>query len=191
MTDNKEVNTVIRDYGFDDEGEHVFKICVVGEPAVGKTSLIRKFVKDQFETKHIKTIGVDISKQPVKLEGGVNVNLLFWDIAGQIQFHLLHKVYLQGVMGVIIAFDLTRPKTLVNVESWYTILKNYVAHKVPIILAGNKADLDNERQVGMPSIKQQQDKLGINTYVETSALDGRNISKLFQNIAKMVYDTKK
>src|SRR6056297_3600693 len=174
MTDKENIKAITREYGFDDEGEHVYKICIVGEPAVGKTSLIRKFVKDQFETKHIKTIGVDISKQPVKLNGGSQVNLLFWDLAGQINFHLLHKVYLKGANGVVIAFDLTRPKTLVNAESWYRILENYDVHTVPLILSGNKSDLKDERKVSQEDIDTQMKKLSIENYVETSAKDGSN-----------------
>ncbi len=188
MVDEKEIKAITREYGFDDMGEHVYKICVVGEPAVGKTSLIRKYVKDQFETKHIKTIGVDISKQQLTLKNGARVNLLFWDMAGQIQFHLLHKVYLKGAAGVIITFDLTRPKTLVNAESWYRILENYGVHTVPLILSGNKSDLKDERKVSQEDIDTQMKKLGIEDYVETSAKDGSNVDDLFQTIAKKVHN---
>jgi Ras-related protein Rab-11A len=180
----------IREKGRGEKGEYIFKICIVGEPAVGKTSLLRRFVKNQFETKHIKTVGVDISKQPivVDIDGKkTNITLLFWDLAGQVVFHLLHKVYLNGAMGIMIAFDLTREKTLTNVEGWKHIVTKHGYGDVPTILVGNKADLKAERTVKQEDIDAMMKKLGIVHYFEASALDGQNVAQLFESVAKNVF----
>ena len=187
---SEEPAVTIREPGKGEEGEFVYKICILGEPAVGKTSLIRNYVKKQFETEHIKTVGVDISKQPliVDVEGKkISINLMFWDLAGQAMFHMLHKVYLNGAKGVIIAFDLTRSKTLVNAESWYLQCKKYGYDDVPKILVGNKADLKDKREVSEEAIKKQLENLGIADSFETSALDGINVEKLFETLARKVH----
>ncbi|MFX1288425.1 MAG: Rab family GTPase, partial [Promethearchaeota archaeon] len=97
------------DIVFKGKTEMIYKVIVIGDPAVGKTSLLTKFAKNQFEEKYLPTIGVSILKEPIELEDkGITVTLMFWDIAGQPQFYMLHRPYYNGADGMILVFDVSR-----------------------------------------------------------------------------------
>ena len=174
-----------------EDGEIIYKIIIIGDPSIGKTSLIRKFVKDQFEVDYIPTVGVNISKQPVDLtiQGkDLHINLMIWDLAGKPQFHLLHKVYYNGANAVILAFDLTRSYTFMNVKNWFSEVVKYGLSDKPIILVGNKSDLEDKRVVSEAHIEHMKEQLGNPEYLETSAKDGLNVDQLFNDIAQMIYE---
>ncbi|MBD3352526.1 MAG: GTP-binding protein, partial [Candidatus Lokiarchaeota archaeon] len=166
----------IRFHAQGESGEVVVKIIVIGDGNVGKTSLLRKYVKKQFEHKYLPTVGVNISKQPLKhtTKDGreLDMNLMFWDIAGQPQFFLLHKVYYNGANAAILMFDLTQSHTFMNVKNWYNELVKYNLQDIPIILVGNKSDLKKEKKIIRPMAENMMDQLGIGVYFETSALNG-------------------
>lgn len=174
-----------------EEGEITYKIIVVGDPAIGKTSLIRKYVKYQFEKDYIPTVGVSISKQPIELEFGgkkLKINLMLWDLAGQPQFFLLHKVYFNGANGVLLGFDLTRTHTYSNTKEWHKeLVKNGLA-SLPMVFCGNKSDLTEDRKVSQAHIDYMREQLSIPDYVETSALTGQNVNKLFETIARRILE---
>ncbi len=174
-----------------DKGDLIFKVIVVGDPSIGKTSLIRKFVKHQFEQDYIPTVGVSISKQPLTIKVGskeIKIDLMVWDLAGQPQFFLLHKVYFNGANAVLLGFDLTRTHTYSNLKSWHKeILKDGLVD-LPMILVGNKSDLVDDRKVSIAHIDYMKEQLSIPDYVETSALTGENVDKLFETIAKRIYE---
>lgn len=172
-------------------GDIIYKVIVIGDPAIGKTSLIRKFVKNQFEKDYLPTVGVSISKESIEMEiegKKVIINLLLWDLAGQPQFYLLHKVYYNGANGVILGFDLTRTHTYSNLKNWHKELVKDGLIDLPMVLVGNKSDLKEERKVGMAHINHMQESLNIPDYVETSALTGQNVGTMFKTIAKRIYE---
>ena len=173
-----------------ESGEIVSKVIIIGDGGVGKTSLLRKYVKQQFETDYLPTVGVNISKENVNYKGK-RFNLLLWDIAGQPQFFLLHKVYYNGADACIIAFDLTASSTFTNVKNWYNELVKYGLEKVPIILVGNKTDLKKDRKIIRPMAENLMDQLGISHLFETSALDGTNVNKMFEKITELLFEYKK
>ncbi|MHA1341322.1 MAG: Rab family GTPase [Promethearchaeota archaeon] len=170
-----------------ESGEIVMKVIVIGDGGVGKTSLLRKYVKKQFEHKYLPTVGVNISKQPIKMRGK-EINLMFWDIAGQPQFYLLHKVYYNGANAAILMFDLTQSHTFFNVKNWYNELVKYDLKDIPIILVGNKCDLKKERKIIEPMAENLMEQLGISVYYETSALTGENVNEVFERIIEMYLD---
>lgn len=174
-----------------EDGEIVYKVVVLGDPSIGKTSLIRKFVQEQFEVDYIPTVGVNISKQPIYIESGgkkLKINLMLWDMAGQPQFYLLHKVYYNGANAVLLGFDLTRTYTFSNVKNWHSELIKFGLANIPMILVGNKADLKGERTVSDVHIAHLKESLNIPQYFETSAKDGQNVYKLFETIARRIYE---
>ena len=172
-------------------GEIIYKVIVIGDPAVGKTSLIRKFVKKQFEKDYLPTVGVSISKEVIEMEiegKKVIINLLLWDLAGQPQFYLLHKVYYNGANGVIIGFDLTRTHTFSNIKNWHKELVKDGLIDLPMVLVGNKSDLKEERKISVAHVDHLKESLNIQDYIETSALNGQNVGNLFKTMARRIYE---
>jgi Ras-related protein Rab-1A len=173
-----------------DKGEIVFKVIVIGDGSVGKTTLLRQYVEHQFETEYIPTVGVNILKEQIEVNGKT-VNLMLWDIAGQPQFYLLHKVYYNGANGVILMFDLTNSPSFTNVNNWYNELIKYGLDVVPIILCGNKSDLKAERKIIEPMAHSKMEQLGIPAYFETSAKEGTNVKEAFNKIIELMMSRKK
>lgn len=189
MNEKKENSKIY--YKEREAGEIIYKVIIVGDPAVGKTSLIRKFVKHQFEKDYIPTVGVSISKEPIEMEIGgrkLKINLMLWDLAGQPQFYLLHKVYYNGANGIILSFDLTRTHTYSNLKNWHSELVKDGLSDLPMLLVGNKSDLKDERKISLAHINHMKEQLNIQNYVETSALTGQNVNILFKTIARRIYE---
>ncbi|MCK4382597.1 MAG: GTP-binding protein [Candidatus Lokiarchaeota archaeon] len=175
---------------FTGKTDAIYKVIVIGDPAVGKTSLLTKFATNQFEEKYLPTIGVSILKEPIELEEkNATVSLMFWDIAGQPQFYMLHRPYYNGADGIVLMFDITRSSTFSNINNWYSSAVKYGLSGVPRILIGNKADLKEERKIILPMAEHLSEKLNA-PYFETSALTGDNVKQVFHKIAELVYNSK-
>ena len=121
--------------------------------------------------------------------GYAKVNLMFWDVAGQPQFYMLHRPYFNGADGMILVFDVTRSSTFSNVNNWYNSAVKYGLSGIPRILIGNKIDLKDERKIILPMDEHLSEKLKA-PYFETSALTGENVKIVFQKIAELVYKSK-
>lgn len=178
------------DIVFQGKTESIYKVIVIGDPAVGKTSLLTKFVTKQFEERYLPTVGVNIVKEPINLEVvNATVNLMFWDVAGQPQFYMLHRPYFNGADGMILVFDITRSSTFSNINNWYSTAVKYGLSGIPRILIGNKQDLGEERKIILPMAEHLSEKLNA-PYFETSALTGKNVKIIFHKIAELVYKYK-
>src|SRR6266852_4612512 len=120
------------------------KICLVGEGAVGKTCLIRRFIQDQFDDRYISTLGAKVSKKEIKVDGpngGMDIDMTIWDIMGEKGFReLLKEAYFYGANGILAVADLTRRRTLDNLDDWIDGVEGVVGN-VPILIAVNKSDL--------------------------------------------------
>ena len=170
--------------------EAIYKVIVIGDPAVGKTSLLSKFAKNKFEEKYLPTVGINILKQSIELEeNDATINLMFWDVAGQPQFYMLHRPYFNGADGVILVFDMTRSSTFSNINNWWNSCVKFGLSGVPRILIGNKVDLKEERKIILPMADHLSEKLSA-PYYETSALTGETVKDVFQKIAELVYLSK-
>ena len=170
--------------------EAIYKVIVIGDPAVGKMDLLTKFATYKFEEKYLSTIGVQILKKTIELkEENATVNLMFWDIAGQPQFYMLHRPYFNGADGMLLVFDITRSSTFSNVNNWYSAAVKYGLSGIPRILVGNKVDLAEDRKIILPMAEHLSEKLNA-PYFETSALNGENIKAVFQKIAELIYSSK-
>ncbi|MFX0030793.1 MAG: Rab family GTPase [Candidatus Hermodarchaeota archaeon] len=158
------------------------KIIIVGEPAVGKTSLVKKFVSGQFLKDYLSSIGTNIYTKKVKLDNETTVNLQLWDIAGQERWINMRRSYYSGARGVLIVGDLTRRNTFEQIEKfWVQDIKSFCS-TVPLILLANKTDLSNKLE------EQEIISLGKRIKAEevlfTSAKTGDNVELAFSLISK-------
>ncbi|MFX1590659.1 MAG: Rab family GTPase [Promethearchaeota archaeon] len=158
------------------------KVIIVGEPAVGKTSLVKKFVSGQFLKDYLSSIGTNIYTKKVKLENETTVNLQLWDIAGQERWINMRRSYYSGARGVLIVGDLTRRNTFEQIEKfWVQDIKSFLS-MVPLVLLANKTDLSNKLE------EQEILSLGKRIKAEevlfTSAKTGDNVELAFSLISK-------
>ena len=135
-----------------------FKLCLVGEPAVGKTCLIRKYVFNEFSDSYICSFGVKVTKKKMsiqhpKTKEPVDVELMIWDIMGQKGFRrLLQEAYFLGAQGILAVCDNTREDTLSELEGWIEGIQR-VTEEIPTVFLGNKYDLVDLQQIGLNEIK--------------------------------------
>jgi len=162
-----------------------FKILLLGDPAVGKTSLINKFIQGRFEVDYKATIGVDIMSKTVYVDG-FEIKLSLWDIAGQDKFRFFRNVFYRGASGAILVFDLTRLSSFTNLDNWVKELNEYVKDKIPLIIIGNKLDLISTRAVKTLEAKGFAEKLEA-PYLETSAKTGLGVNESFTTISKIIF----
>ncbi|MBS7248029.1 MAG: Rab family GTPase [Candidatus Jordarchaeales archaeon] len=167
---------------------YLFKIVMVGDPAVGKTSLVMRYVQGFFQHDYKATVGTQIMSKEVYVKG-VTVKLSIWDIGGQEKFDTLAPAYYKGAAGGLAVFDLTRRETFDNIPKWISRMQTYANPNLAIIIVGNKSDLIEERQVSLDEAMEQADKLGF-PYVETSAKSGKNVIKIFELIAERIVSRK-
>jgi small GTP-binding protein len=165
---------------------HILKLCVLGDGAVGKTSIIIRHVDKRFIEEYKPTIGFDIALKTVKIqEAGIEAELLIWDIAGQSIFEKIREEYLQGTNGALVLFDLTRKETFDHVKAWLKELTTF-AGDVPFVLVGNKADLTDERVVSDDEAKNLASELKGIEFITTSAKTGEKVEAAFEKIIKTI-----
>ncbi|WP_371803998.1 GTP-binding protein [Candidatus Lokiarchaeum ossiferum] len=163
------------------KGEYNSKIIVLGDPAVGKTSLIRRFVDNKFADSYISTIGVDISRKLVELNKECKINLAIWDIAGQMKHASaapFTKRFYFGANQCFLVCDMTRKKTFENIDKWVEDAKSVMKKNINYFILGNKIDLPNI-EVTEEEIKLKADELKCG-YILTSAKTGDNVDDAFQ-----------
>ncbi len=165
--------------------EYAFKLILGGDGAVGKTSLVHRFVEDKFAKDYKSTIGTSIMKKECNFkELGSAVRFIIWDLAGQSQFKLVRQSYLLNAEAGILVYDVTNRQSYENIEKWHDEIKN-VSPNISLILVGNKIDLKDEREVELQEGSNLAEKLGL-TYIETSAKTGENINDAFKMLALLM-----
>jgi small GTP-binding protein len=163
------------------------KICLLGDFAVGKTSLTRRFVYDLFSDKYISTIGVRVSRKTVAIPVGgdvVELTIMLWDLGGSEEFNLMRASYLRGAAGAVLVCDLTRPETLDRLWIYADGLLSVNAG-AQIILAANKHDLTDQQQFNSAQMKPVAADLNA-PYYFTSAKTGEDVEALFRCLARLL-----
>eukprot|EP01024_Parvocaulis_polyphysoides_P026066 TRINITY_DN2376_c0_g1_i5.p3 TRINITY_DN2376_c0_g1~~TRINITY_DN2376_c0_g1_i5.p3 ORF type:complete len:138 (+),score=7.46 TRINITY_DN2376_c0_g1_i5:183-596(+) len=124
-----------------------FKIVLLGEGRVGKTSLLVRFVQDKFPERQSATTSANFLSNKLQLESGREVELFIWDTAGQEKFHSLSPIYYRGAHGALLVFDILNWDSLQRVEKWVRELRAMEGPQLQIVLVGNKQDMDRNRAV--------------------------------------------
>ncbi len=166
------------------------KICLVGDTAVGKTSLIERFVVDVFDDRYLTTLGTKVTKKVVEValpDAGfvAQLDMTIWDIMGQPGFRqLLKDAYFFGVRGVLAVADLTRRSTLDDLAGWIKCVEQVVG-QVPVVVAVNKADLADDADFGRSEIERVARALHSDVLM-TSAKTGEHVEDAFQRLGSVV-----
>jgi small GTP-binding protein len=179
------------------EVAYKWKIIVLGEPSVGKTSLMLKFTEKKFNELYIPTMGVQVSvKQvPVKqvnitkekqVPGKIFVELNIWDIAGQQKFRKVRKIFYEGASAILLLYDVTNDKSFEGTSYWVDDLREIIGTPFGI-LVGNKIDLTKERVISQEQGKELAANFSLD-YMETSAKTGDNIEELFGLLTRKLLD---
>ena len=179
-----------KDKSSDDQFDQwIFKLVLLGDHAVGKTSLINQYVEKKFDEDYKPTLGVSIVKTSVILDQiNSKVSLILWDIAAQEKYQKYRKFYFEGCVGALLVYDITRQSTFNNIKpKWYNDFKKYVGLKNSVfLLIGNKNDLVDERNVDKEDGKNLANEINAADFIETSAKNGDNVEKAFLKLIQKV-----
>ena len=159
-----------------------FKILIIGDSAVGKTSMLVKYVDNLFPKSHMATIGVEYKDKTITTSK-YKVTLNIWDTAGQERFRSITKSFFNNANGIIFVYDITSRQTFEGVKNW--IKDSELYGKFEAIICGNKIDLEENRDVTIDTLKEYGLKKKMAIF-ETSALNGKNINEAFQKLVDLI-----
>mgnify|MGYP002377934681 FL=1 len=164
-----------------------FKMVLLGESAVGKSSLALRFAKGQYQEHAESTIGAAFLTHTIQIDSDTALKVELWDTAGQERYHSLAPMYYRGAQAALVVYDLTNAETLRRAKNWVKELRQVNTSDMVIGLAGNKADLaaGGKRQVDPREVAEYVDENNL-FHMETSAKRGDNVAEIFLEIARQV-----
>ena len=163
----------------------LFKIILIGDSSVGKTNILSRFIRNEFDENSKSTIGVEFGTKNFNLNDKI-IKAQIWDTAGQERYRSITSVYYKGAQGCLLVYDITKKPSFENIDKWISDLKNSGDENLSIILIGNKCDLENERKVTKEEAKEKAQFYKL-AFIETSALNGTNIEKAFELLLNDIY----
>ena len=163
-----------------EEYDLMFKILLLGDSGVGKSSLLLRYTKNEFISDMRSTIGVEFALKYITIDN-YQLKIQIWDTAGMERYRSITNAYYKGAKGVIVLYDICRKKSFENVDKWIDDFKSKADDDAVIILIGNKSDLDDKREV---SKEEGESKAQMNkfAFMETSAKDNNNVQKAFETL---------
>jgi small GTP-binding protein len=180
------------------------KVLLIGDGSVGKTSLRNRYLKKQFATNYLPTLGADFVSKEALIKtnlGWKDLKFNIWDLAGQPTFKMIRGMYYRGAVGVLFVFDVNRPETLYSIENWIEeLVKNVVSPQVALCIIGNKTDLRSDTSVTTELAKKiihediaQNYQLFRNDidYIETSAKTGENVDRAFHALGEKILGSRR
>ena len=165
--------------------DFLFKMILIGDSSVGKSNILLKYLKDQFDPNSRATVGVEFGTKNITLNNK-KIKIQIWDTAGQERYRSITSAYYKGAKGAFIVYDITRKTTFENIDKWIADLKTNGDSNISIVLIGNKSDLEEKREVTKEEgLKKSQDCK--TAFMETSALNGDNVHKAFDELIEQIY----
>ena len=166
--------------------KYVVKTVLLGEAGVGKTSLVYRFIENKFRENYKSTLGVNLLKKDLEVEGYGGVSSQIWDLGGQESFRSLRKLYLEGANGGLIIFDLTDKKSFDKLNDWLESFRTARGEQ-PLLLIGNKSDLENQVKITEKEANKyaKENKMDL---ILTSAKTGQNVEEAFIKLNKRILD---
>ncbi|CAM8898981.1 unnamed protein product [Rhodiola kirilowii] len=172
------------DYG--DGDDYLFKVVIIGDSAVGKSNLLSRYARNEFDSNSKATIGVEFQTQIVEIDGK-EVKAQIWDTAGQERFRAVTSAYYRGAFGALVVYDISRRNTFESVPRWLDELDTQSETTVAKMLVGNKSDLESIRDVSMEEGRQLAEEKGL-FFMETSALNSSNVRTAFEMVIREIYN---
>ncbi|WCJ37227.1 hypothetical protein M5689_018379 [Euphorbia peplus] len=166
--------------------EYLFKIVIIGDSAVGKSNLLSRFARNEFDSNSKATIGVEFQTQVVDIDGK-EIKAQIWDTAGQERFRAVTSAYYRGAVGALLVYDITRRSSFDSVKRWLDELTTHCDTAVAKMLVGNKCDLENIREVSVEEGKNLAEEESL-FFMETSALDATNVQTAFEVVIREIYN---
>ena len=179
MSNNKENNNY----------DMIFKIVLIGDSSVGKTNILSKYISDEYDPDTQATIGVELSTKNYTFDNN-EVKVQIWDTAGQEKYRSITSSYYKGAHGCLLVYDITRKATFENIDKWLAEIKLSSNNEINMILIGNKCDLEDKREVSIEEAQNKAKLLNM-AFMETSALNGTNVEKAFNELVNNVYQNNK
>jgi len=168
----------------DQNFDYMFKLLIIGNSSVGKTSFLFRYADDSFTSAFVSTVGIDFKVKTV-FRNDKRVKLQIWDTAGQERYRTITTAYYRGAMGFILMYDITNEESFNSVQDWSTQIKTYSWDNAQVTLAGNKCDMEDERVVSNERGKQLAEQLGFE-FFETSAKDNINVKQVFERLVDLI-----
>jgi len=163
-----------------------FKVVLLGEGCVGKTSLMLRYVQDQFNDKHLTTIQASFLSKKLTVDGQ-RVNLAIWDTAGQEKFHALGPIYYRDANGAILVYDITDRDSFDRVQNWVKELKKMLGEGIVLVIVGNKCDLERQRKVTLDEAEAYAKTVGAEHF-STSAKLNKGLKEMFLELTKKLLE---
>ncbi|KAJ4475729.1 ras family-domain-containing protein [Lentinula aciculospora] len=165
--------------------DYLFKVVLIGDSGVGKSNLLSRFTRNEFNLESKSTIGVEFATRSINVDGKT-VKAQIWDTAGQERYRAITSAYYRGAVGALLVYDIAKHATYVNVTRWLKELRDHADSNIVIMLVGNKSDLKHLRAVPTEEAKAFSSENGL-SFIETSALDASNVESAFQTILTDIY----
>lgn len=166
--------------------DHLFKIVLIGDSGVGKSNLLSRFTKNEFNLDSRSTIGVEFATKTIETEGR-RIKAQIWDTAGQERYRAITAAYYRGAVGALVVYDITNKASFTNCERWLQELREHADNKIVIMLVGNKSDMSAEfRKVPKEEAMAFAEKYDL-AFIETSALAATGVDIAFHRILTEIY----
>jgi Ras-related protein Rab-3C len=170
----------------DQHFDYMFKILIIGNSSVGKTSFLFRYADNSFTSAFVSTVGIDFKVKTV-IRKEKRMKLQIWDTAGQERYRTITTAYYRGAMGFILMYDVTNEDSFNSVQDWVTQIKTYSWDNAQVILVGNKSDIERDRIISYDRGKQLADQLGLE-FFETSAKENINVKNVFERLVDIICD---
>uniref|UniRef100_A0A3B3DQ31 small monomeric GTPase n=1 Tax=Oryzias melastigma TaxID=30732 RepID=A0A3B3DQ31_ORYME len=168
----------------DQNFDYMFKLLIIGNSSVGKTSFLFRFADDSFTSAFVSTVGIDFKVKTI-YRNNKRVKLQIWDTAGQERYRTITTAYYRGAMGFLLMYDITSQESFCAVQDWATQIKTYSWDSAQVVLVGNKLDLEEDRQVPTQDGQRIATELGFQ-FFEASAKDNINVKQVFDRLVDVI-----
>ncbi|GAB4859642.1 Ras- protein ypt3 [Ancistrocladus abbreviatus] len=172
-------------YRPDDDYDYLFKLVLIGDSGVGKSNLLSRFTRNEFNLESKSTIGVEFATRSLNIDGKV-IKAQIWDTAGQERYRAITSAYYRGAVGALLVYDVTRYPTFENTARWLKELREHTDPNIVVMLIGNKSDLRHLVAVSTEEGKSFAERESL-FFMETSALEATNVEQAFTEVLTQIH----